>query len=99
VNAAPGGFLQRIAVGPVKANTYESAFSATGLPRLLLDARKIPGGGPDAARLLGPLKLREVDEVYARINDDAAYVATVLPGDFDGLVWFATSTASVLRGF
>jgi erythromycin esterase len=97
VNAAPFGPVQVIAVGPVKANTYESAFSATGQPRLLLDARKIAAGGPNAARLLGPLKLREVDEIYERINDNAAYVATVLPGDFDGLVWFATSTPSAYR--
>jgi len=37
--------------------------------------------------------------VYARVSDDATYLATILPGDFDGLVWFATSTPSVLRGF
>jgi len=100
VNATtPGGPVQRIAVGPIKSNTYESAFAATGLPRLLLDARKIPAGGAGAASLLGPLKLREVTEVYARVSDDATYLATILPGDFDGLVWFATSTPSVLRGF
>jgi erythromycin esterase-like protein len=51
----------------------------------------------DAIRLLGPLKMREVDEVYTRLNDNESYFATVLPNDFDGLVWFAKSTPSQLR--
>jgi erythromycin esterase len=97
VNAAPGGQPIPIAVGPVKANTFEFAFNATGQPRLLLDARKIANGGADAIRLLGPLKMREVDEVYTRLNDNESYFATVLPNDFDGLVWFAKSTPSQVR--
>jgi erythromycin esterase-like protein len=51
----------------------------------------------DAIRLLGPLKMREVDEVYTRLNDNESYFATVLPNDFDGLVWFAKSTPSQVR--
>jgi erythromycin esterase len=97
LNAAPTGRPLPTTVGPIKTGTLESVFSATGAPRLILDTRKIASGGPDAVKLLGPLLMRGVDEVYSRTVDNAEYFATVLPGDYDGLIWFATSTPSVLR--
>jgi erythromycin esterase-like protein len=97
VNSTGSGRLASTSVGQIKTGTFESIFSATGQPRLLLDTRTIAAGGPAAAALLGPLMMREVDELYSIAQDNAAYVPTVLPGDFDGLVWFAKSTASSLR--
>jgi erythromycin esterase len=97
VNASPAGRPFAITVGPIKTGTFEAVFTATGAPRLLLDTRKIARGGSDAARLLGPLLMRGVDELYSRVVDEAEYYATVLPGDYDGLIWFATSTQSALR--
>jgi erythromycin esterase len=97
VNSAPLGAPRSTRVGGIKAGTLESVFSATGEPRLILDTRRIAGGGPDVVRLMGPLLMREVDEAYSLVEDNASYFPTVLPGDYDGLVWFAKSTPSTLR--
>jgi hypothetical protein len=52
-----------------------------------------------AAPLRGPLLMRSIGAVFAPGSDFAYFGATLLPANYDLVLWFATTSASVLLPF
>ena len=82
----------------VPANSLEALFLETGAPRLLLDTRRIASGGPAAAPLLGPIRMRSIGAVFDPNAELFYFVSHVLPLDFDLLMFVsATNETRLLR--
>ena len=87
-------------INGISTGTLESVFAAATLPRLIFDARKIATGGDAAASLRAqPLRMRTIGAVYQASAAAQFFETTLLPQDYDGLIWFATTTPSVLLPF
>jgi erythromycin esterase-like protein len=89
---------QTIAVVPPWS--LESPFQASTQPRLIFDARRIAAGGDAAASLRNqPLRMRSIGAVYAESSPASYFEQMRIPEDYDGLIWFATTSPSVLLPF
>ena len=74
-------------VDRVDPASLDGAFQATGAPRLLLDTRKIPGGGAAASTLTGQLlPTRWIGSGFRAEEVSGYYWGVLLPYDFDGLL-------------
>lgn len=90
------GSPQSFTVQNVPTGSLEEALRATNVPILLLDTRRIPGGGSAAAPLAGPLAMRSVGLGYNPNTDASTFVARLFPGDFDLLVFVRETTNTTL---
>jgi len=90
------GNPQSFTVQNVPTGSLEESLRATNIPILLLDTRRIPGGGAAAAPLAGPLVMRSVGLGYNPNTDASTFVAQLFPGDFDALLFVRETTASTL---
>ena len=81
--------------------SIESVFLNTGLPRLIFDARRVsPDTTAGSKPLTLPMSIRAIGSGYSPLFNSAVYVwPLVVRNDYDLLVWFETTTASVLRPF
>jgi erythromycin esterase len=87
-------------IGSVTTGTLESIFAATAQPRLIFDARRIASGGDAAAALRGQvLRMRSIGAVYAVTFSATYFAQTLLPQDYDAVIWFANTTPSILLPF
>jgi erythromycin esterase len=90
--------LHPMPTSALPAGALEAYLAAVGAPRLLLDARRI-AGAPAAAPLAGPLPMRSIGAGFTPGRDLQYFVQTLLPGDYDLLIYFATTTPSTLLPF
>lgn len=100
--SATGTFtsLRTHSISAVDTTALEAVFAATSQPRLIFDARRIPTGGSGAAPLnAGPLRIRSIGAAYTSASASVYFEQAVLPADYDGLIWFANTTPSVLLPF
>jgi erythromycin esterase len=97
-SGAPTG-LQQHTVDAIDPSSLEAAFAATTQPRLLFDARRIASGGAAAATLSAALRMRSIGSAYSAANASAFFDRTLIPLDYDALIWFANTTPSVLLPF
>ncbi len=86
-------------IAAVSTGSLESVFAAAGQPRLIFDARRITSGGDAAASLRVPVRMRSIGAVYAESLAGQYSESALLPQDYDGLIWFANSSPSVLLPF
>lgn len=92
--------LRSHTITAVDTTALEAVFAATAQPRLILDARRIASGGSGAAALnAGPLRMRSIGAVYTSASESTYFEQALLPADYDGLIWFASTTPSVLLPF
>jgi erythromycin esterase len=90
--------LRSLSIGSIEPNTFESVFAATGMPRLILDTRRVREA--DGAPLVGPLRMRSIGSgYYPTIPPITWYTPVILPDDYDMLIWFSSASASRLRPF
>ena len=80
----------------VPEGSLESVFMATDRPLLLLDARRIASGGSAAALLAGPIAMRTIGAVYNPASEAITFAPTMLPSDYQLLMYVRSATASVL---
>jgi erythromycin esterase len=83
----------------VPNSSLEATFLATGLPRLLLDARRIPEGGDPAAPLRGPIPMRAIGCCYDPTLAATYFAAQFLPTNVDLLIYLESASASTLLPF
>ncbi len=103
VEVTPAGAfttLRSHTITAVDPTALEAVFAATSQPRLIFDARRIASGGSGAAALnAGPLRMRSIGAGYSSAGASGYFEQAMLPADYDGLIWFATTTPSVLLPF
>jgi erythromycin esterase len=92
------GALRAMSTSAHRVGSIESYFAALGVPRLMLDARRIPGAST-ATFLAGPMGMRSVGSVYRPGNDLAYFSTVLLPSDYDVLIHFGETSASTLLPF
>ena len=87
-------------VNTIGGGTIESSFAGAGQPRLIFDARRVTTGGDLAAALRAQsLQMRSIGAVYAETAASAFFTQVMFPQDYDGMIWFATTSPSVLLPF
>lgn len=86
--------LRDYEAAPPTPGSVEAHLRATGLPRLIVDLRRVQGGAP-ATLFKQPKPFRNVGSVAVRCG----YVATPVAQLFDGLIWFDQTHPSVLLPF
>jgi erythromycin esterase-like protein len=81
----------------VPLSSFETALAAVGEQRLIFDTRRVMGSR--AASLLDrrPVLMRSIGAVYSFSFPDDFFERAILPLDYDGIIWFATSTPTRLR--
>ena len=83
----------------VPAWSLEAAFVATGRPLELFDTKALDTGGGPADPLRGPIPMRTIGKFYNPSTESAYYSLSVLPDDFDLLLFVAKTTPSTLLPF
>ncbi|MFL6195859.1 MAG: erythromycin esterase family protein [Thermoanaerobaculia bacterium] len=76
---------------PPPANSVESFLASPGIPRFILDLRRVPAGGA-GAWLRKPKQFRAIGALVARCG----MYPHVVTNYFDGLIWIDRTTPSVL---
>ena len=95
-NAIGNQGFTKYATALVLNNSLEAAFMGTGQQRLLLDARSVAQGGDSAAPLRGPIPMRSIGALFLSDQASHYFVPTLLPNDFDLLIFLASSTPSII---
>lgn len=85
-------------VGPAPAETYAAHFASTGLQRFILDLSG-PFTEPANRWLVGPRPLRSIGCCYRPSDPGFYFLDTVLPAEFDAIIYFDTTTPSILLPF
>ena len=85
-------------ISEIDPSSLEAIFAAINQPRLIFDARRIDVGGATAT-LEAPLRMRSIGALYSAASASAYFDQTLLPLDYDALIWFATTTTSTLLPF
>jgi erythromycin esterase len=99
VLAGVGG-LRTHTIDAVDSTSIEWLFQQGGQPRLLFDTRKLQSGGSDAAVLRDrPVRMRSIGSVYSATTPAAYFEDVLLPADYDGIIWFRSTSPSVLLPF
>ncbi len=101
VGPTPSDPTQRLTahtISDVDPLSLESIFAATSQPRLLFDARRIASNGATAV-LQAPLRMRSVGALYSAASSSVYFDQTLIPLDYDALIWFSSTTPSVLLPF
>lgn len=91
--------LQQQSITAIDSTSVEAIFSATKQPRLIFDARKIASGGTAAAVFGRAVRMRSIGALYGDTQAATYFAQTLLPGDYDALIWFAAGTKSTLLPF
>ena len=79
---------------PPAPNAVETFLKASGLPRFIVDLRRVPAGAP-AAWLAQPRPFRAIGALAARCSS----VPTIVDDLFDGLIWTDRTNPSSLLPF
>jgi len=83
----------------VLPGSLEAYATATALPRFVVDMRTT-AGAPAAAPFAGPIPMRLIGSVFApSAATSNTYDMTSFPGDYDLLIYLASTTASLLLPF
>lgn len=83
---------------PARAGSYEHVFHRAGLPRLMLDLRRLEGAPEEMARWLrGPQRFRSIGTLF---RPDRSYVyESPLSSEYDVVIHFEHSTPTTLLPF
>ena len=93
------GAVQSQQVSSAPPRSIEEAFLGATSARLLLDARRIPQGGPNAAPLAGPIVMRTIGVGYNPNTPNVYASPKLFPSDFDLLLFLRESTPTTLLPF
>jgi erythromycin esterase len=93
------GALQPFQATTVPDGSIESAFGGISQARALFDARLIAAGGAPAAPLAGPIRMRSIGAVFSPSQELNFFGMQLFPGDFDLLIYLATTTPSTILPF
>lgn len=91
--------LQQQAINSIDSTAIETIFSLTKQPRLILDARQVVAGGSAASLFTRAVRMRSIGSAYSDERAASFFETTLLPGDYDALIWFASTTKSTLLPF
>lgn len=91
--------VQPQAINTVDSTAIEVIFSATRQPRLILDAKKIAAGGSAASLFTRAVRMRSIGSSFSDDRASSFFETTLLPGDYDALIWFGSTNKSVLLPF
>ncbi len=89
---ARGAGLKANDAGPSAPGSVEWAFHEAGLPRAILDLRKVEKGSTGSGWLAGGISHRSIGALAM----DSAFAPQVLPTAYDLLIFFDRTTASTL---
>jgi erythromycin esterase len=89
---ARGVGLQENVAGPSQPGSVEWAFHQAGLPRAVLDLRKVEKASPASAWLTEPIPHRNIGALAM----GSVFVENDLPASYDLLIFFDQTRASVL---
>jgi erythromycin esterase len=92
IRARYKGNLTEVKLNSPRPYSVEALFAQTGLPRFVLDFRRVPSSGALGTWLSHPRKLRSPGAAYD--PDDEFYYTSVLPATYDGIVFIAESSAA-----
>jgi erythromycin esterase len=94
-------WLRSHQVNSYRDESIESVFTNVGLPRLIFDARKVRTATDEAVRPLTlPMSVRAIGASFSSLISPTRYVwALTLRNDYDLIVWFQQTSASVLLPF
>ena len=81
------------------SSSLEAAFAATNQRRLIFDVRRIASGGSAASMLDRALRMRSIGSVYRASTASAYFDQTLIPFDYDAIIWFISTTQSTLLPF
>ena len=106
-NAVSWNLATGTATGPLTSHhvekppsdSYEYLFRGAGIPRFMLDLRRIPTGDPASSWIHGPRKFRSIGAIYDAKSPQSFYYSVQLPRVFDVLVYFQDTSPSVLLPF
>ena len=90
------GALQPFQATLIPEGSVESAFAGISQPRALFDARLIAAGGSPAAALAGPIHMRSIGALFSPSQESLYFGVQLFPGDFNLLIYLATTTPSVI---
>jgi erythromycin esterase-like protein len=94
------GQLRSHTVGPTTRNSYERYFSRAELARFILDLRTVTiDASVEGGWMNGPQPFRSIGSVYNPGTPDAYFTPTYLPAAYDVVIFFESTTASVLLPF
>lgn len=97
---AVGGGLRTHSIESVDSSGIEWLFQQSPSQRLLFDTRKLLTAGPEASGLRDrPVRMRSIGAVYSSTTAAAYFEEALLPGDYDGIIWFRSTSPSVLLPF
>ncbi|MBL0938944.1 MAG: erythromycin esterase family protein [Gemmatimonadaceae bacterium] len=92
--------LKAHTITSIDTTAIEYLFQQVNRPRLLLDTRKILDGGAATAPLRnGALRMRTIGALYNNAVPSIYFEDVLLPADYDGIIWFSTTSASFLLPF
>jgi erythromycin esterase len=95
----PAGGLGLHQVEPPPADSHEGYFHSAGVPRMILDLRRVDSTAPATRWLAGPRWMRAIGAVYDKDQPaNFAYFAR-LPAEYDVIIYFEETTPSVLLPF
>jgi erythromycin esterase len=78
------------AVGPAPVGSVDETFHRAGLPIFMLDLRRVPRNGPVADWFSRPRPMRESGSAFS--SEDAMLVDYHLPGQFEAVIFVASTT-------
>lgn len=90
-----GSLTAQQAVLPTDS-AYETYLHSAGLPRFMLDLRRVDSSPVATAWLAGPRPLRSVGAAYNPASPESGYSVLALPDAFDVLIYFEESSPSHL---
>lgn len=98
---ASGGLtgLAQHTVDAIDPSSLEAAFAATNQPLRIFDARRIASGGTAASMLDRALRMRSIGSVYMASTASAYFDQTLIPLDYDAIIWLISTTQSTLLPF
>jgi erythromycin esterase len=81
-------------LAPALSTSVEALFQDAGLPRFILDLRRIPKGGALGRWLATPKSHRSIGSGYDPDRSSKSYVQVCLPEVYDAIIFIAESTAA-----
>jgi erythromycin esterase len=92
--------LRAHSVSTMREDAIERVFTATGIDRLVFDARRLRSESSQATLPLeSPLSIRAIGATYKPVAADLHSAPTLLSVDYDLIIWFRNATASTLLPF
>jgi erythromycin esterase len=97
-SGSSGRGLRAHSTSHVPEGSFDDYFRAVGMPRFIVDARRI-ASSPAAAPLASPLKLRSIGAMFAPGREHLYFYPVQLPREYDLLIYFDRATESTLLPF